>query len=345
MRVRCVTRRRPAPGPCWFGPTSLTPGRSCWRRRAEDAGVALLLGEQWRDGADRCGGIRVEVATGTAIAAARWYRVWCQRRSGDRADPRRAAAARWRSVGCGRGAVTGLVLPSGGAVMFAARECRRTEPIISPARSRIRRSCPASSQLGTIRYARWMRWYRSCLAGWDFSRGHRQPVHHRHRSAGVPRQAGEFADARRGRCAMDRARSTAGATRRTTMARSISMTTTSAIAAGRPISPGRCRMICAAVRMRCISPASAGEDWLPFYVLPRRGGPFAPIVFLASTFTYQAYANHARSSLDAGVLRARRGVGRLSAQSRPVSRSMGVPPTTSIATAAASRSRRGIGRS
>jgi N,N-dimethylformamidase len=42
----------------------------------------------------------------------------------------------------------------------------------------------------------------------------------------------------------------------------------------------------------------AGEDWLPLYVLPRRDGPFAPIVFLASTFTYQAYANHARSSID-----------------------------------------------
>ena len=38
----------------------------------------------------------------------------------------------------------------------------------------------------------------------------------------------------------------------------------------------------------------AGEDWLPLYVLPKRQGPFAPIAFLASTFTYQAYANHAR---------------------------------------------------
>ena len=42
----------------------------------------------------------------------------------------------------------------------------------------------------------------------------------------------------------------------------------------------------------------SGEDWLPLYVLPRRQGPFAPIAFLASTFTYQAYANHARSSID-----------------------------------------------
>ncbi len=42
-----------------------------------------------------------------------------------------------------------------------------------------------------------------------------------------------------------------------------------------------------------------GEDWLPFYVLPKREGPFAPVVFLASTFTYQAYANHARGNADA----------------------------------------------
>jgi N,N-dimethylformamidase len=44
--------------------------------------------------------------------------------------------------------------------------------------------------------------------------------------------------------------------------------------------------------------SDAGEDRLPFYVLPKRQGPFAPIAFLASTFTYQAYANHARVETD-----------------------------------------------
>jgi N,N-dimethylformamidase len=43
----------------------------------------------------------------------------------------------------------------------------------------------------------------------------------------------------------------------------------------------------------------AGEDWLPLYVLPPRGVARAPVVFLASTFTYQAYANHARGNADA----------------------------------------------
>ena len=46
----------------------------------------------------------------------------------------------------------------------------------------------------------------------------------------------------------------------------------------------------------------AGEDWLPFYVLPPRGTGTAPIAFLASTFTYQAYANHARGNADEAYL-------------------------------------------
>jgi N,N-dimethylformamidase len=43
---------------------------------------------------------------------------------------------------------------------------------------------------------------------------------------------------------------------------------------------------------------AGGEDWLPFYVLPPRGTATAPVAFLASTFTYQAYANHARGNAD-----------------------------------------------
>ncbi len=49
-----------------------------------------------------------------------------------------------------------------------------------------------------------------------------------------------------------------------------------------------------ALRLTC----DAGEDWLPFYVLPRRQGPHKRIAFLAATFTYQAYANHARGGSD-----------------------------------------------
>ena len=47
-----------------------------------------------------------------------------------------------------------------------------------------------------------------------------------------------------------------------------------------------------------------GEDWLPFYVRPPTGAPKSSIALLASTFTYQAYFNHARGNCDE-VYRAR----------------------------------------
>ena len=89
----------------------------------------------------------------------------------------------------------------------------------------------------------------------------------------------------------------------------------------------------------------AGEDWLPLYVLPRRDGPFAPIAFLASTFTYQAYANHARSAMDQGYDERVAAWGAYPYNPDPSIRSTGARPTTSTATAAAFRSRRAAGRS
>ncbi|MBV8913537.1 MAG: N,N-dimethylformamidase large subunit [Acetobacteraceae bacterium] len=44
--------------------------------------------------------------------------------------------------------------------------------------------------------------------------------------------------------------------------------------------------------------AGADQDIVPFYVLPPRGTTTAPICFLAASFTYQAYANHARGNVD-----------------------------------------------
>lgn len=41
------------------------------------------------------------------------------------------------------------------------------------------------------------------------------------------------------------------------------------------------------------------EDIIPFYVRPLPGQATASVLFLASTFTYQAYANHTRGNLDA----------------------------------------------
>ena len=45
--------------------------------------------------------------------------------------------------------------------------------------------------------------------------------------------------------------------------------------------------------------AEGHADELPFYVRPPRGRPRADVLFIASTYTYQAYANHARGTTDA----------------------------------------------
>jgi N,N-dimethylformamidase len=45
--------------------------------------------------------------------------------------------------------------------------------------------------------------------------------------------------------------------------------------------------------------AEGHVDELPFYVRPPLGRPGADVLFVASTYTYQAYANHARGNTDA----------------------------------------------
>lgn len=54
------------------------------------------------------------------------------------------------------------------------------------------------------------------------------------------------------------------------------------------------------IRLRC----GDALDIIPVWILPPRGTVRAPVAFLASTFTYQAYINHARGNFDA-VFRAR----------------------------------------
>jgi N,N-dimethylformamidase len=50
--------------------------------------------------------------------------------------------------------------------------------------------------------------------------------------------------------------------------------------------------------------AADGErDWLPFYVSAETGKPRARIVFVAPTYTYQAYANYARGNFDESLRR------------------------------------------
>jgi len=47
-------------------------------------------------------------------------------------------------------------------------------------------------------------------------------------------------------------------------------------------------------RLRC----AGHEDIIPFYVIPAPGKPTAKVLFIASTYTFQAYANHQRGNLD-----------------------------------------------
>jgi N,N-dimethylformamidase len=69
------------------------------------------------------------------------------------------------------------------------------------------------------------------------------------------------------------------------------------------------------VRLRC----GGVEDIVPVYVLPPAGTAVAPLVFLASTFTYQIYGNHQRFNVD-DAFRARQaewGAYRWNAQDHP----------------------------
>ncbi|MEQ9330513.1 N,N-dimethylformamidase beta subunit family domain-containing protein [Thalassobaculum sp.] len=47
-------------------------------------------------------------------------------------------------------------------------------------------------------------------------------------------------------------------------------------------------------RLRC----AGHEDIIPFYVIPAPGRPTAKVLFIGSTYTFQAYANHRRGNLD-----------------------------------------------
>jgi N,N-dimethylformamidase len=279
-------------------PTLLDAGQVMLSERGRDAGVALLIGENGTTARIDSKGSVTEVAAGTAMRAGRWYRVWC---SADPATGRILVGQQPLDSGAPIAAEaqsTGLVLPSGGAVVFAAQNAAApsnhfTGKIEDPAIvagfvASWNDPLAALDAPGT-----------KLLAGWDFSRGIEsqsivdigpQACHGRlvnlptravvgarwtgreHCWRHAPRDYGaiHFHDDDLGDCGWQS---------------DFSWTV-----------PEDLRSGAYALHLTC----EAGEDWLPFYVLPRRGGPFAPIVFLASTFTYQAYANHARSSLDQG---------------------------------------------
>ncbi len=260
-----------------------------------DASIALLMGANGATARIASDGATVELATGASMQAARWYRVWLA------VDP---ASGR---VLIGQHPLDGLpvtadmsasalALPSGGAVMFAARNVTTPEQhftgrLEDPAilRGFITSWPDVGASLRTLPA--------DLLAGWDFSHGidtqairdvgphacHGHLMNMPTRAMVGARWSGREQCWRHAPADYGAIHFHADDLGDCGWQEDLTWTV-----------PDDMRSGAYALHLTC----DAGEDWLPLYVLPRRQGPFAPIAFLASTFTYQAYANHARTSID-----------------------------------------------
>jgi N,N-dimethylformamidase len=234
----------------------------------------------------------LDVATGGRMLANQWYHVWAG------ADPVSGSVAVGQqrldgsSLLCARSSAPGLALPDAGTVVFAA------ENAAAPERHFTGKLEDPSILQGCVEA-----WPSSCpvLAAWDFSRD-------------IPTQtiADTGPQACHGRLINLPTRAVVGA--RWTGAemcwrhapRDYSAIHFHADDLGdcgwqpsfRWEVPNDMPSGAYALHLTC----EGGEDFLPLYVLPKRQGPFAPVAFLASTFTYQAYANHARGNTDVAYL-------------------------------------------
>ncbi len=272
------------------------PGQALLAEADANTRVVLLIGAQGATGRISGSGGEVELSTGTPMQAARWYRVWL---SVDPGTGRVVVGQRKLDAATATVAEThaaGLVLPSGGTVMLAAEDAAAPRSHFSgkledPAI--IADCCGAWPDPAAPLPA----FGAKLLAGWDFAQAINSQsifdvgpqschgsltnlptravvgVHWSgcemcwrqapHDYAAIHFHADDLGDCN--------------------WQPDFSWTVPADMPSG-------------AYALHISS--EAGEDWLPLYVLPRRAGPFAPIAFLASTFTYQAYANHARSTLE-----------------------------------------------
>jgi N,N-dimethylformamidase len=276
-------------------PGVVDAGQVLLAEEAGDTAVVLLIGLHGASARITSGGATTEIATGTAMQAARWYRVWVA------ADPVSGRVLVGQHPLDGAPVTAGAVasalsLPSGGAVLFAAEHAAApnhhfTGKLEDPAI--LRGFVTSWRDVGATLKS----FAADLLAGWDFSCGIETQVihdigpHARHgRLVNMPTRAmvgtrwsgreqcwrhapGDYGAIHfhaddLGDCGWQA---------------ELSWTV-----------PDDLRSGAYALHLTC----GSGEDWLPLFVLPRLQGPFAPIAFLASTFTYQAYANHARASID-----------------------------------------------
>ena len=269
------------------------PGQVMLSEEGADASVVLLVGADGATVRIIVSGKTVEVATSAPMHAARWYRVWASADPitgrvvvGQQAlDDAAAIVAETR--------VSGLVLPSGGPILFAAEDA-------SAPRNHFTGKLQDPAILRGLVEA-WDAKHESLnadtLAAWDFSQGIATqtisdigPQARHGRLVNLPTRAVVGAQwSGRENCWRHAPRDYAAIHFHADdlgdcgWISDFSWTVPDDLPSG-----------AYALHLTC----DAGEDWLPLYVLPRRAGPFAPIAFLASTFTYQAYANHARSSID-----------------------------------------------
>ncbi|HEX4172399.1 MAG TPA: N,N-dimethylformamidase beta subunit family domain-containing protein, partial [Acetobacteraceae bacterium] len=267
-------------------------------QEAEDVSVVLLIGAEGASARITSAAARVAVATGTPIAPARWYRVWLA------ADPASGRVVVGQQLLDGAAPAIasvqahGIRLPSSGRIMMAAENAAApsqhfTGKLEDPA---ILNGFVASwgdpgISLQTLAP--------ELLAGWDFSRGIDTQII---TDIGPQACAGRLVNTPTRAMVGTRWSGTEQCWRHAPRDYGAihfhdddlsdcnwqpDFTWTV---------PDDLRSGAYALHLTC----EGGEDWLPLYVLPKRQGPFAPIVFLASTFTYQAYANHERSSVDEG---------------------------------------------
>ena len=264
----------------------------------QDNRIALLTGPNGATARIGFAGTIIEVAAGAPMQPARWYRVWlaAEPASGrvvvgqqplDGAAPAVSAAH-----------LPGLTLPAAGTVLFAARnaECpehhftgRLEDPAIL--RGMVTSWKDPGDTLETFAP--------DLLAGWDFSQAigsqtivdigplacHGELVNLPTRAVVGARWSGREQCWRHAPRDYGAIHFHADDLGDSGWQEDFSWTV-----------PDDLRSGAYALHLTC----EAGEDWLPFYVLPRRDGPFAPVAYLAATFTYQAYANHERSALDQG---------------------------------------------
>ena len=271
-------------------------GQTLLAEETGDARVTLLIGARGATARIRSQPATIELATGTPMQRARWYRVWL---AADPADGRVLVGQQPLdgTPVTAQASAPGIALPSRGTLLIAAENATApqhhfTGKLEDPAilRGFVASWPDAGAPLDALP---------DLLAGWDFSRGidtqeindigpqacHGRLVNMPTRAMVGTRWTGREQCWRHAPHDYGAIHFHADDLGDCGWQADFSWTV-----------PDDLRSGAYALHLTC----DAGEDWLPLYVLPRRQGPFAPIAFLASTFTYQAYANHERSSVDPG---------------------------------------------